>query len=514
MRAADLIVVLVYFAGVIAVGLYFARRNSSTERYFLGGRNLPGWAIGISFIGSTISSVTFIAYPADSFKTAWARLLPTFAYPLVVVLSAILFIPLFRSGVVRSAYHYLSLRFGPSIAIYAAGVYLTALVVRASTILYLLAVLLSTITGLSVSTSIAIAAGTTALYTVKGGFEAVVWTDVIQTIVLFVGAVACIVTIALALPGGLGQVIAEGAAAGKLSFMDLNPATGTLEGMSRGLSLWQTTLPMLVVVGMSQYVAGQLDQDTVQRWCSARSNAEARKSMFVLGFGALPIWTTFMFIGTCLWVYFQHFPSEVSVAILKGTRRAEDVLPHFIITVLPPGFCGLVISAALAAAMGALSSSINSASMVWVGDFYRAHLRRDREDTHYVAMARRASLVIAILIAAGAWLVAKSDARTVMDLSITMLSLIGGGIAGAFLFGLLTRRGDARAVLCGAGVAMAVTGYSAATQAGLVPQLFHPYYTSILSNLTMFTVCWLASYAFPAGDRSLEHLTIWTRKVR
>lgn len=437
--------------------------------------------------------------------------MPTFAYPLVVALAGILFIPLFRSGPARSAYHYLSLRFGPSIAVYAAIVYLTAQVVRASTILYLLSVLLSSITTLPVFTCIVIAAGTTALYTVKGGFAAVVWTDVIQTLVLFIGALACIVTVALALPGGLGQVFTEALAAGKMSFRDLNPGTGLLEPVSTGFSLIEKTLPLLVVVGMAQFVAGQLDQDTVQRWCAARSNGEARKSMIVLGFGALPIWTTFMFIGTCLWVYYQHFPSHVASEILNGDRKAEDIMPHFIMTVLPPGMCGLVVSAAMAAAMASLSSSINSASMVWVGDLHRAYLFRDKDDVYYARVGRGASLALSIIIAGGAWTIERSNSRTVMDLSITLLSLVGGGISGAFLFGLLTRRGDARAVLCGVVATVAVTTYSVAAQTGAVPSMFHPYYTSILANLTMFSICWLTSFCFSSPSRDLSSLTIWDR---
>jgi len=120
MHALDLAVVVAYFATVLWVGLYFSRRNTTTERYFLGGRNFPGCAIGISFIGSTISSITFIAYPADSFKTAWVRILLNLAYPFVVAVAALFFIPLFRNGIVRSAYHYLLLRFVSFISIYAA----------------------------------------------------------------------------------------------------------------------------------------------------------------------------------------------------------------------------------------------------------------------------------------------------------------------------------------------------------------------------------------------------------
>jgi SSS family solute:Na+ symporter len=87
--------------------------------------------------------------------------------------------------------------------------------------------------------------------------------------------------------------------------------------------------------------------------------------MFVLGFGAIPIWAGFMFLGTCLWVYYQHFPSDVFRGNSCGTRKAEDILPHFIVSVLPHGLAGLMISAAIAAAMASLSSCINAASMVW-----------------------------------------------------------------------------------------------------------------------------------------------------
>jgi SSS family solute:Na+ symporter len=306
--------------------------------------------------------------------------------------------------------------------VYAAVVYLILQIVRTSTITYLLSVLLSSLTGLATPMCIALAAGITAVYTVKGGFEAVVWTDVMQTIVLMMGAVACIGVIAYALPGGLGQVISEALAAGKLSFQDLNPKTGLLEPIRLGFSLSEKTAMMLILVGAAQYISGQLDQDSVQRWCSARSPREARKSMVVLACGAMPIWATFMFLGTCLWVYFRHFPSDFAASVLAGTRKAEDILPHFIITVLPPGVAGLVISAALAAAMGAMSASINAASMVWVNDIYRLYLVRGRGDSHYLRMSRGASLTMALIMSGGALLLYRSSAATLMDIWVTRTS--------------------------------------------------------------------------------------------
>ncbi len=506
---ADLLVIAIYFAGLLAVGMHFARRERDSERYYLGKRNLPGWAVGLSFIGATISSVTFIAYPADSFKTAWLRLLPNLAFPFVALLAALLFIPFFRQGRARSAYDYLRLRFGAPVSVYAALVYMAAQVLRMATITYLLAVLLSNLLALPVPVCVALVAGFTGWYATKGGFEAVVWTEVMQTIVLIAGALGCVLVVAQAVPGGLAEVWAQASAAGKISFHDLNPATGQLEPVRAGFSLSEKTLWMLVLVGASQYIAGQLDQDTVQRWCAARSDREARKSMIVLGLGALPVWAGFMFLGSCLWVYFQHQPSEVAAAILAGKRKAEDILPHFILTALPPGVAGLVISAALAAGMSSLGVCVSAASMVWVGDLYRAHLAPEKEDRHYLRVGQGASLLLSLLMMGGALLFHLADSKTLMDASIIATALFGGGISGAFLFGMLTRAGDHRAVLAGIAATMAFTAYAALAQFGFLPRVFDPYYTSILANLVMLAACAITAWLLPAKPRDLSRLTVW-----
>lgn len=511
LHPVDLLVILVYATFTVAIGLRCSRRHQTADRYFLGGRDFPGWAIGLSFIGSTISSITFIAYPADSFKTAWLRILPPLAFPLVVLLACYAFIPFFRRGTVHSAYHYLALRFGPSVSLYAALVYLTMQVVRAATITYLLAVLLSTMTGLPVLACIALSAGVTAVYTVKGGFEAVVWTDVIQTIVLLSGAIVCVLFIAHALPGGLAQVWSEGWAANKLSLRDLNPATGLLEAVPAGFSLTEKTAMMLVLVGVANYLAGQLDQDSVQRWCSAKSAREARKAMFVLGFGAVPIWTGFMFLGTCLWVFYRHFPTETSTAVLTGARKAEDILPHFIVTVLPHGVAGLVISAALAAAMASLSSCINAASMVCVYDVYRPYFARTQDDRHYLKAGRLTSVAIALVMSSVAWLFYLAPTKTILDFILIVTALLGGGASGAFLFGMFTRLGDARAVLVGIAATVAFTAYAVLVALGVWPRVFNAYYTSILANLIMFLTCCLAALFLPRRGGDLANLTVWDR---
>ncbi|MGD9856908.1 MAG: sodium:solute symporter, partial [Planctomycetaceae bacterium] len=95
-RALDAIVIVTYLLGMAGVGLYFSRRNNSTEEYFVGNRSFPGWVIGLSMLGTTISSVTFLAFPGDAYATDWSKLVANLTLPLVAILAIIVFIPFFR----------------------------------------------------------------------------------------------------------------------------------------------------------------------------------------------------------------------------------------------------------------------------------------------------------------------------------------------------------------------------------------------------------------------------------
>src|SRR5690606_3352681 len=117
---------------VLVIALYCSRRNTSTEEYFVGGRRFRGWVIGLSLVGTSISSVTFLAYPADAFKTGWLRYLPNLALPFAIAMAAWFFLPFFRRGNLTSAYEYLEQRFGPSLRVYGAAAFIIAQLVRVS----------------------------------------------------------------------------------------------------------------------------------------------------------------------------------------------------------------------------------------------------------------------------------------------------------------------------------------------------------------------------------------------
>jgi SSS family solute:Na+ symporter len=497
----DLAVLLLYMAVMLGMGVYFSRSNNSTEEYFLGGRRFSGWVIGLSLVGTSISSITFLAYPGDAFKTSWLRFLPNLLLPVAVFVAAYVFLPRFRQGNTTSAYEFLEHRYGPSIRVYGALTYILAQLVRISTILYLLALLIQQVAGMDPVHAILVAGVFVAVYTVIGGIDAVIWTDVIQTVVLLLGGVLCLTVIVDMIPGGLATIWREAIAADKLSFAEI--VDGEVAPVSWRLSLSEKTATMMLLLGLSNWLTEySSNQNTVQRFCAARSMTEARRGLLVCAFSSLPIWAFYMFLGTSLYVFFQHFPTDVSQDILAGDIKAEQILPYFIIHYLPSGVLGLVLAAALAAAMSSLDSSINSVTTVSVSDIYRRHLAPGKSDRHYLLVAWSLAVVVSVLMVVGALLIMQAPTQTLQDTATILVSLFGGGLLGLYLYGFLTKGGDARAVWIGVVVTMLFTAWSVLARYGLLPaqlQLpFDLYYTGLIGNVLMFVVIAIAARVLPA----------------
>lgn len=519
-RTIDLAVIACYFAAMALMGWHFRRRNPTTEQYFVGGRAYPGWLLGISLFGAAISSITFVAYPADAFKTAYLRYLICLTLPAGVFIVARWILPLFRQGRITSVFEYLEGRFGPCTRLYGAGVFIVAQIMRLSIIQYLVALLVHRITGWNVMWCILLGGAITAYYTVVGGIAAVVWTDFVQSLILSAGGVLILVVILVKLPGGLGQLISVASADGKFMLGDLDPASGRLQPAPWGLALSQKTLIMLVLVGVFQWLAEYTtNQEVVQKYCAAKSTREARRAVWISCWTCLPTWGFFMFIGTGLYVFYRVFPDPVVTDMLAGTRRAEEVLPFFVTTQLPAGLSGMVVAAVLAAAMSSMSSAMNSISAVFVTDLYRRHLATDRSEAHYVGAARWATFVSSLLMIGGAAVLVRSETRTLQHFYTEFTSIIAGGLLGLYLLGFLTTRGDGRAVGVGIGFAVGFSALISFAGLGWLPDdftrslesRFDAYYTGLASNLVMFFVGFGLASLLPARTRNLHNLTFWTR---
>jgi len=508
----DIITLLTYLSGITFIGIYFSRKNVSTEQYFVGGRAFSGWVIGISMIGTSISSVTFIAYPGDAFKTAWLRFLPNLTLPVCIIIAAYIFLPFFRRGKITSAYEYLEYRFGPSIRTYGSIAFIITQLVRVSMILYLISLVIYEITGLSPVMSIVTSGIIVAIYTIMGGINAVIWTDATQTIIFVIGGLLCLFVVVNKLPGGLGQIFSVAIADHKFAFAEW--ANGNVEPVSWAFSLKDKTAGMMLIIGLTIWLNEySTNQNVIQRYCASKSTKEARKAMYVCAFTSIPIWAFFMFLGTSLYVFFKVYPTVEATEMLTGVRKADQILPFFIINYMPPGITGIVIAAILAAGMSSLDSSINAISTVTVVDIYRRHLVKNKSDKHYLKVAWIAAAAASVIMIIGAILLVESGSNTFQDTAVILGALFSGGLLGLYMLGFFTKKGDARSVGFGIIFTLAFTTWTILSDKQILPEAFcfpfNLYYIGIGGNFMMFVVGYIVGTILPAKKRDLKNLNVW-----
>lgn len=509
----DIAVLVGYFIAIAGAGVFFATRNRSTEAYFLGNRNFPAWALGLSLVGTSISSVSFLAYPADAYKTAYLRLIPAFVLPVAIFIAARWVLPFFRRGQVTTAFEYLEMRFSPGTRVYGAVAFIFAQVLRISLILYLVALLVHEFTRWDIYTCIVVSGVFVSFYTVLGGIEAVVWTDVVQTIVLVFGGLFCLFIIVGKLPGGLGQIFDQASEASKFALAEWDVEARAPGETSWGFSLTSKTALMMLFVGfvnwMYEYTA---NQNVVQRYCASRSAKDARRSMWICCWTSIPIWTYFMFLGTALWVFYQEFPVERTEQMLSGEVKEAQILPFFIMNELPIGLAGLVVAAVLAAAMSSLDSSMNAIATVATVDILKRHLAPNRDDAFYLRAARGIAIVCGVVMIIGATIIYNTDDKTAQDTVNKLVAISAGGLLGLYALGMLTRHGSARAVAVAIALTIAFTTYRSMEGLGWVPALpIDPYYTGIVGHLLLFGVGYGLGMILPGAKKDLTNLTVWTQ---
>lgn len=494
----NLSVVALFLLGMAGMGVYFLKRNNSSEEYFLGGRKIPGWALGLSMIGTSISSITFLALPAAAFVLDYRQLTPNLFMPVAALIACWIFIPFFRRGLKTTAYEYLESRYGTGIRIYAALYSLLGQLLRLAIILYLVVLPLSEMLDISESTAILAFGVITCFYTVFGGIEAVVWTDVVQTVILLGGGLLCVAAVAFQLPGGLPQILEIGMEYDKFSLGPLD------------FSFSERTFWVMSLIGFIGFISEfSSNQNVVQRYIAAPTLREARKATLICIVMSLPTWIFFFFIGSCLFAYYKVFPSA-EVAAMKP----DDVLPHFILTEIWPGVGGVIIAACLAAAMSSLSSSINAVSTIWTIDFLRL-MRRKGNDRFELVNAKLASGAAGIIMIAGAWGISLIPRESVYDLSAILGALLCSAGLTPFMLGFFTTRIGNRAILSGMYAALVFSVYNILNYFKLLPEPLqwniHIYMAGPVCNGVMLAVALAYSLFRPEPvTEQLRGLTVWT----
>lgn len=469
----DYLVLFAYFAAVIGMGVYFSRREKSTEAFFLGNRRVPWWAVGISIFGASVSSITFLAIPAKAYATDWLFLPGNLALLLIVPLITRLYIPAFRRLSVTTAYEYLENRFNLAIRIYGSLIFVLFQLGRMAIVLYLPALVLSAATGLDMNASILTMGVITTLYTVIGGVEAVIWNDVIQAIVLLGGALLALGIAIAHIDGGYDGLAAMAAAEGKTHWLLFTDDYTTP-------AIW------VVVLGnaFAMFYPTTACQTIVQRYLSTATVQQARRAVWVNALLTIPVSFLFFGMGTALWGYFKQHPEQ-----LDPTLPTDAILPVFVMETFPIGVRAILVAGVFAAAMSALSASMNSLAAVAVFDYYKRFVPALPE-----ARALRASkwltLVVGIVGTGLALTVAWMNAPSLFDQWLKWLNLIGGGLSGIVALGVFTRRAHGRGAVFGALVSAVAVAWVQTTPAHF---LLH----SIVGFLTAYVVGYVSSWIIP-----------------
>ena len=467
LSSLDILVIALYFLVLAWMGFFFSKRQKNTNDYFKGGGRVPWWAAGLSIFGTALSAITFMAIPAKTFATDWSYFMLNMSIFLVAPLIVYLFIPFYRKLDVTTAYEFLEKRFNLVVRLIGSLSFILFQVGRMGVVLFLPSIALNVATGIDIFICIALMGIVSLVYTMMGGIEAVIWTDVIQVIVLLGGAILSLFFIIFSLEEGLSSIIETARESHKFNLIDLE------------CSLRQPTVWVMLLGGIFANITTYgTDQTMVQRYMTTKTKKEACKSVWTNAILVVPATIIFFFVGTALFVFYKHYPAELNPTIVNN----DAIFPWYIASQLPAGISGLLIAAIFAAAMSSLSSSMNSAATAYATDI---HFRFGwSRNVDQLILARIATLVIGITGIMFAFLMATWDIKSLWDVFQKVLGLVIGGLGGVFILGVFSKRVNSTSALIGLGISILVQ----------VLVSIYPVVHLLMYAATGFVSCFVAGY--------------------
>ena len=475
-----------YMAALLVIGLLMAKRGKTSDDFFLAGRRIPWWAAGLSIYSTQLSAITYLAIPAKTYATDWTRFILQFGILAIAPIIICFFLPFYRRLNLPSAYSYLEKRFSLGLRLVGSLSFVLFQLARMGIVILLPALALSAVTGVSLVACIVLMGVLSTTYTVLGGIEAVIWTDVLQTIVLLFGAVAAIVVITGEVEGGAFELVRVAADQGKLHFINWEWS-------------WTSDAILVVIIGafFTNFLPYTSDQAVVQRYLTTPDEKQASRAIYTNGLLAIPGSVIFFALGTALFVFYQQNPND-----LGPLAKSDQILPVFIVNELPAGLAGLVVAGVFAAAMSSLDSSIHSIATVLSVDFLN-RLRGEPADP--LSIAKKLTLALGVLGTVSALFIATQDIKHLWDHLMGIIGLLLGALGGLFTLGIFTRRVAAIHAWAGLGACVLALWYvkNFTDLNGLL-------YGAVGTG-SCFLVGWVLSFLVPRKTGSLLGLTWQTR---
>lgn len=433
MRQLDLVVIAVYLVAIAWIGLRLSGRQKSAKEYFVGEGHMPWWTVSFSVVATETSVLTVISVPGGAYSgQGFGNVELALGYVIGRIVVATVLIPLYKRGGFVSAYQYLGHRFGLKLQGLASVTFVFTRLLAEGVRLFASAIPIKLLLDeLGVHTGykaiILVLTVITVVYTYLGGIKAVIWTDAIQ-MGLYLGGALLAIAVLTGHTGGHG--FSQALHGGEFKLFDTNFALDHVLTSS-------FALPTAIIGGAIFAMASHgSDQLIVQRILATRTLRDGQKAMIASGIFVTIQFAAFSLVGALLWSYNKGRSFKD-----LGLNSSDNLYPNFILHSLPVGISGLLVAGILGAAMGSLSSALNSMSNSTVSDIAHNLFRTSPSDEALLKLARVMTLVWAVLMAVFACAFSTSSGNVYLT-GLTIAGYTYGALLGAFLLGRLVKRAN------------------------------------------------------------------------
>lgn len=425
MHWIDWAVLAVYAGFILALGWRAGRGATSGEAHLRGGRSLPAWAVVFSVLATEVSAATYVGVPEKGFAGDWTYLALAVGSLLGKILLATFFIRLYWRLNLTTVYGFLERRVGTLTHRTSTWLFLVGRLIASGVRMYIAAEAFSVVTGFDRRAAILLMGVVSTAYTLAGGLRGVVWTDVAQGALFFLGAASAVAFGLWKIGEPVGDVVARALEAGKLRVF-------TFEGDWLAST---TPLPSAIVAGMFLNLAAHgTDQENVQHLLNVKSEKGSARSIVVSGLFTFPVVATFLSVGTVLWAYHAKFG-----ATAYDPADTKRIFPNFIMHALPVGLRGLVFAGLFAAAISSLAATLNATTTAWVTDIRRLNVSNEASLGRTRRLMAAFGVVLTGVALFFAWYSERSG-KDLIDLALSASAIVYGGLLGGFASALVLRR--------------------------------------------------------------------------
>lgn len=424
----DMMVLIVYLAIVLLIGLVFTKRDMKGMEYFKGDGTIPWWVTSVSIFATLLSPISFLSLAGNSYSGTWILWFAQLGVFIAVPLTIKFFLPVYSSLKIDTAYHYLEIRYkDKGLRIIGALLFIIYQIGRMSIIMYLPSMVLAELTGISISILIIVMGVIAIIYSYTGGIKSVVWTDFIQGIVLIVGVIFALGFLLLNIDGGFKEVI-------RTLFLE-NKFISQTEIIFDKNILKTSVFIIVVGAGLNTFSSYISSQDVVQRFTTTTNIKELKKMTYGNGILSIVVAIMFYLIGTALFVFYNQNPNLLQV------NNQDQIFASYIAFQLPVGISGLLLAAIYAAAQSTLSTGLNSVATSWTLDIQK-FISKNIDNKSKTKIARYISLGIGVITIIVSIMLANGEIKSVYEWFNSFMGLVLGVLAGVFVLGVINKRAN------------------------------------------------------------------------